>query len=271
MAYIQMEIFVDSLRRPTNVQMVLPNDATPAMIENNKHYQRTTKTLFALHGYSGGSTAWLHGSGIEELAQKYNLAIVCPTGENSFYLDGKGVGRAYGRLVGEELVEYLRKTFHLAEKREDTFICGLSMGGFGALHTGLRYPDTFGGIIALSSALIVHEIKNQKEGFSNVVADYDYYVSVFGDLSELEESENNPEVLVKKMTNAQKQSLNIFMACGTEDFLLAENRRFHDFLVKEGVSVEYWESAGQHDWKFWNQYLEPGIHWMLRGELEEEL
>ena len=55
----------------------------------------------------------------------------------------------------------------------------------------------------------------------------------------------------------------IFMACGSEDFLLNENHEFRDFLEKKGVDVTYKESAGIHDWKFWNEYLEPAIQWLI--------
>lgn len=264
MAHIQIDINTRSLCRPTNVQIILPNDISSDRTAHNPNYQRPTKTLILLHGYSGGSSDWLHHSPIEELAVTYNLAIVCPSGENSFYLDGKGTGKAYGRLVGEELVAYLRKTFRLAEKRKDTYIGGFSMGGFGALHTGLLYADTFSKIMALSSAMIVHRIKNQKPGYVDHAADYDYYAAVFGDLDKLEESENNPETLVRKRKAENKPLPDIFMACGSKDFLLEENRRFRDFLLSEQVPVQYTESSGQHDWNFWNQYLEPGIQWMLK-------
>jgi enterochelin esterase-like enzyme len=46
--------------------------------------------------------------------------------------------------------------------------------------------------------------------------------------------------------------------------LLQENRSFHEFLVKENVDVAYQESTGIHDWKFWDEYLEPAIKWMLK-------
>lgn len=138
------------------------------------------------------------------------------------------------------------------------------MGGYGALHTGLYFPETFSKIIALSSALIVHNIENKTEGFANNAADYDYYFSVFGDLSKLAVSENNPEYLIKKLQEEETPIPGIYMACGTEDFLLQENRDFHGFLEERKVEVTYQESAGIHDWIFWNRYLEPGILWMLK-------
>lgn len=264
MSLIQVNFFSYSLMKITTFQMILPNDLSPEMTKENKHYERGMKTLYLLHGFTGNANDWMLGSQVQEMAIKYNLAIVMPSGDNSFYLDGKGTGRAYGQFVGKELVEYVRKVFGLSDKREDTFIGGLSMGGFGAIHVGLKNWDTFGGMIGLSSALIIHDIKNKPEGFINGIADYDYYVSVFGNLNELEASENNPECLIKKLKEEKKEIQDIYMACGTEDFLLQENRDFHEFLVKEKVQVDYHESSGIHDWKFWNQYLEPAIQWMLR-------
>lgn len=116
-----------------------------------------------------------------------------PSVENSFYLDGISTGHQFQTFVGEELVDYVRRTFGLARSPADTYIMGMSMGGFGALHTALAYPETFGKAAALSSALIVHEIASMKPGESNPVANYEYYRECFGDLEHVEESDNNPE------------------------------------------------------------------------------
>ena len=263
MALFTIQFRSTSLARSTQALLLLPNDMTPEETAVNENYQREMKTLVLLHGYTGSCHDWLTGSRIQEFSNRYNLAVAMPTGENSFYLNQRGTGRAYGTFVGEELIAYLQKTFHIAMRKEDTFIGGLSMGGFGALHTGLLYPEHYSKIFALSSALIVHEVMEMKEGVGNGVADYDYYRSVFGEPASLENSENNPEFLVKQRKERGEQIQPIFMACGTEDFLLENNRQFRDFLEKEGVDLFYQESEGIHDWQFWNQYLEPAIRWLL--------
>ncbi|PXV86834.1 S-formylglutathione hydrolase FrmB [Lachnotalea glycerini] len=263
MALLQVNYFSEALKKITTFHIFLPNDVQPIMIQGNKHYEREIKTLYLLHGFSGGTIDWMLGSSAQDMAIKYNIAIVMPSGDNSFYLDAKATGKAYGRFVGEELVSYVSKTFGLSEKKEDLYIGGLSMGGFGAIHTGFLYHDTFHKIFALSSALIIHNIKDKTKEYEDIIANYEYYTLTFGDLSKLEQSENNPEYLVKKLKKENKQLPSLFMACGTEDFLLQENRRFHKFLVDENVDVVYQESPGIHDWKFWNEYLEPAIVWML--------
>ncbi len=264
MALFQINYFSESLKKVTTVQVIVPNDVIPTMLEGNKHYEREMKTLYLLHGFSGSSMDWLLGCQIQELSIRYNLAIVMPTGDNSFYLDGKGIGRAYGTFVGEELVNYISKTFGLSRKKEDIYIGGLSMGGFGAIRSAYNYCDTFHRAFALSAALIIHRIKNIETGYFDGLADFDYYNFTFGDLSKIEISENNPEFLVRKRKKEKRQIPPLFMACGTEDFLLQENRDFRDFLVKEEIDVTYQESSGNHNWKFWDAYLEPAIIWMLQ-------
>jgi len=263
MAFFQIDFFSKALARTTSFNIILQNDFPLEMAEGNECYKRETKTLYLLHGYSGSRMDWVLGSYVQDMAAKYNLAIVMPSGDNSFYLDGKGTGRAYCKYVGKELVEYVSNTFGLSGKKEDIYIGGYSMGGFGAIHTGLTYPETFGKIFALSSALIIHNIENIKEDFRDGVADYDYYSSIFGDLSALDKSENNPEYLICKMKENQQNIPFIYMACGTEDFLIQENRAFHKFLLEETVDVQYVESPGAHNWTFWNQNLEPAIQWLL--------
>jgi S-formylglutathione hydrolase FrmB len=260
MSNIKVEFFSNSLIRTVAFEMYIPNDIrTDIQMPHNPYYDRKCKTVFVLHGFTGWGKGWTN---LYELAEKYNFALVFPSGENSFYLDTEATGGKYGTFIGVELIEYLRKTFGLCCTKEDTYISGLSMGGFGALHTGLAYPDTFSKIVALSSALIVHGISSMKPGDNNQIANYQYYRNFFGDLEKLIESNNNPETLVKKLIQQKKDIPKIYMACGTEDFLLADNRRFHNFLIEHKVNVEYIENTGGHDMAFWNEYFAKGFEWL---------
>lgn len=246
MAHFTVRFFSESLVRRTTFEMIIPNDIRGKASEN----RGKMKTLFLLHGYTGDAWNWVP----EYLAEKYDFSIVLPSGENGFWLDGISTGHKFGTFIGEELVNYIRRTFGLAMSAEETYIMGLSMGGFGALHTALAYPDTFGKTAALSSALIVHGIAGMKSGEDNGVANYEYYRECFGDLDKVLESDNNPETLVKKLKAQGKKLPEIFMACGTEDFLLENNRQFHNFLNENDVKHVYLESAGGHDMKFWDEY-----------------
>ena len=260
MAYFKIDYFSNALHRMASFEMLLPNDRRADLPWQKTEYNtRPMKALFLLHGYTGKAGNWVP----EELAEQYNFAIVMPSGENAFYLNGLSTGHAFQTLVGEELVQYVRNTFHLALRPEDTCIAGLSMGGFGALHTGLAYPETFGKIGALSSALIVHEIAGMQPGQSNAVANYEYYRECFGDLNTVLERDTNPEVLARKLKKAGANIPSIYMCCGTEDFLLENNRQLHRFLEAEGIRHEYHEGPGRHDMAFWSEHIRYIVQWMF--------
>ncbi len=260
MAYYNIKFFSNSLCRHVNFEMIIPNDKRDDQPWKKPVPEGTPmKTLLLLHGYTGSAFSWIE----EETAEKYHVAIIIPNGENSFYLDGKATGHAFCKFVGEELPEYVAKTFGFEICPENTGVLGFSMGGFGALHTGLAYPDRFGKIGAMSSALIQHEVAGMKEGVGNSVANYDYYKEVFGEPKDVLDSDNNPETLIDKLISSGKKIPEIYQCCGTEDFLLENNRQFHAFLEDKKVEHIYKESAGNHDMVFWHEYTGKILEWMF--------
>lgn len=263
MALGEMTFYSKELARNVSFRFILPDGPNPFGGEN-PHYQRETKVLYLLHGHGNGNEEWITGSSIKELAYLHNLAVFMPSGENSFYLNQESARANYANYVGEELVEYTRKIFGLSHKREDTFVGGLSMGGFGALHTGLEFHKTFGKIMALSSALILYTVAGKKEDFQDGFGGYEHYRYVFGDLEDVLDRRTNPERIILDLQEAGEEIPEIFMACGTEDFLLENNRRFKKFLDGRQVPHVYYESAGDHNFKFWNPYLETAIEWMVK-------
>jgi len=250
MSQLSIEFYSKSLIRPVQFKMIIPNDINQDWNPEQKRKDKPMKTLFLLHGYTGAAGNWIP----EYLTTTYNFAIVTPSGENGFWIDGISTGHKYATFLAEELVDYVRNTFHLAMSAEDTFVMGMSMGGYGALHTALAYPDRFGAAVALSSALIVKGLSTMAPGTGNSVANYEYYRECFGELDRVLESRNNPEVLVDEILASGAKMPRILMACGTEDFLLEPNRDFHSFLEKKNVEHEYYESKGGHDMVFWEEY-----------------
>lgn len=262
MSLLHVEYYSQALSSQAHFCAVLPSDVPP-MMADNPHYRRPPKVLVLLHGYSGCESDWLTGSSVRELAAQYNLAVLMPAAGNSFYLNGEASGTFYADFAGKELPEFAAKMFGLDISRENTWIGGLSMGGFGALHTALLFPDRFSKVMALSSALIIHELPEMNPETGNVMANYAYYRNTFGDLKTALERDCNPEVLVENILVQRKPMPDIFMACGTEDFLYEQNCALAQFLESKKVNHVYKTSPGIHNWKFWEANLEPGIRWML--------
>ena len=264
MATGRMRFYSVTQMGQTNISYVLPNDVPDFMKTGNPHYERPMKTIYLLHGVSGNDADWEYNGIAEDLSFNYNLAVFMITAGNNFYLDRRATGCQFGAFAGQEVVEYTRKTFGLSDRREDTLIGGLSMGGFGAIHTALAYPGTFGGVVALSSALIIYDIQGMQPGTQNPIANYEYYHEVFGDLDTVEKSDANPEILYRKCLASGMQIPPVYMAVGTEDFLYENNQKFRRFLEEQHAVFMYEEGPGTHDWKFWNHYVVNGVEWILK-------
>ncbi|MBP5331640.1 MAG: esterase [Lachnospiraceae bacterium] len=265
MAHFSGTFFSKALSRPVHFTAVLCNDVAWGT-ENNPHFKRPVKNVYLLHGYSGCDSDWFVNAPLGEIANRFNVNFFLPNGDNNFYLDQPQTGCKYATYVGKEFVEYTRKTFGLFGRREDTYIGGLSMGGFGALHTAFMFPETFGKVIALSSALIQNRLALMKPDDQNPMANYEYYSWVFGDMKNAAKTDANPEVLVKNLKSEGKTIPDIFMACGTEDFLIQPNKDFKNFLNMIGVPATFVTAPGVHDFNFWRTHLVTGLEWALEPE-----
>jgi len=263
MAYVKIDYFCESLLRIVPIEVLIPNDVQEKEKEGNPNYQREMKTLYLLHGVTGNCTDWVTGTNIYELSKKYNLAVVCPSGDNSFYVDHNMAFSKYGTYVGEELVRYTRKMFAFSDKREDTFIGGFSMGGFGAIRNGLKYSETFGKLFAFSSALTIELKIQQRDKFDDGLTDMAYWQVAFGDIDKVAETDKYPKYIVKDILANNRPMPAMYLTCGTEDTLIELNRDFKDFLVANHVPVTYLESKGDHTWSYWGSVLEPAIKWLV--------
>ena len=215
------------------------------------------KTLYLLHGFSGSSSDWLYGSRIFKIARDLKLAVVMPSGENHFYVDQPETDMMYCSYVGQELVDTTRKLFPLSRRREDTFIGGLSMGGIGSLLVGSRFAENFGGIISLSGPLAINASTR-----SLLAAPQGFLTAHFGPEEEFATSLNNP---LYTAALAQKSGTlpPIYVAVGTEDFILDSCENGVKELKGMGADVTFVKEKGAHDWVFWDYHIEKGIHWYL--------
>lgn len=260
MALIQVNFVSAALQRTVPLQVILPIDKwSPA---GRLSQEKKFKTLYLLHGYLGNYTDWVSGTRIQRWAEERDLCVVMPSGDNAFYVDRPATGNCYGQFIGQELVEVTRRMFPLSRKREDTFIGGLSMGGFGAMRNGLKYHDTFGAIISFSGVLaLFDEWKN-----ASADADFSFQEELFGSYDLTVNSDINPIWLANNLAGA-KELPDIYIACGTEDFLINHSRYFRDLLLKNGFRVTYEEGPGGHDWDFWDTYIKKVLEWLPLGDI----
>lgn len=264
MALLQCNFFSKALMRTVPIQVVLPTDKA-VFPGGPQPEEKPFKTLYLLHGIFGNDTDWVCGTRIQSWAQDRDLAVVMPSGDNSFYVDNERTSALYGTFIGKELVEFTRRSFPLSRKREDTFLGGLSMGGYGAIVNGLQHPETFGAVCALSSALILEKAESMEEYTDFLMTNRGYYESVFGDLSRLRGSDKDYNALAEWAAQKDPRP-KFYLACGTEDDLIGPNRAFRDHLNTLRYEVTWEEGPGIHDWYFWDEYILKALEWLPLGE-----
>ncbi len=252
MALIQVNYSSQALFRIVPLNVILPVDRFDAdtnryLNENNRKY----KTLYLLHGLLGNFTDWVSRTRILEWAEEKNLAVVMPSGDNAFYFNSRTPWNDYGTFIGKELVEVTRRMFPLSEKREDTFIAGVSMGGFGALRNGIVYSETFGYVAGLSSAIHIFEDISEEAN-----------IGLFDNKEEASKTNKNPWVAVEEMIAEKRSIPKFYMTCGTKDDLMPSNVAFRDYLKKKGIDVIWDEEDQGHDWDFWNGQIKKVLDWL---------
>ena len=254
MAHLVVDYYADALGVQTRMHVLLPQRLAAGK----------AKTLYLLHGMSDDEGTWMRRTSIERYAEEKGLAVVMPDGGLGWYTDMYR-GLAWFKFISGELPALCRRFFPiLSDKREDTYIGGNSMGGYGALKCALRAPRTFSKVISLSGALdaVDTAINN------TVPATRRYWEDVFGPAEDVSGSENDLFAAATALTDPALRP-RIYMWCGTEDFLYAQNIRMRDHLRALGYDLTYEESPGDHQWRHWDKKIADALDWLLPGEGED--
>ena len=245
MAFMTLHLRSNALELNTVVNVLIPQDVKK---------DEKLKVLYLLHGYIGDHTDWMRYTSIERYSWNYRFAIVMPAVNNSYYTDTVS-GLNYFTYVSKELPEMLSNLFPISTKREDNYVAGLSMGGYGALKIALTYPERYAKAASLSGALDLDEIRR-------IAQDRDtWFNAVFG----YKPSQNTPTDLRYLVDLHVKHDVtlpDLFIGCGTEDFLYQDNLKFKTFLEERHIKHTYIESPGTHDWAFWDAYIQKVLAWL---------
>ncbi|MBQ2252351.1 MAG: esterase family protein [Clostridia bacterium] len=241
MAFLQMDLYSESLGQTTSVNVLLPE----------KREGRMFRTLWLLHGLTDGHDAWMRYTSVERYAKRYGLAVVMPSADRSWYTD-TAYGKNYFTWITEELPEKIARLFcGYSAAREDNLIIGLSMGGYGALKAALTCPERYGFCASLSGSLDVTR-KNRPYNL-------DEWRSIFGfelrDAADLAGSEHDLFALASRGGDFPP----LFLWCGTEDSLVEINRAFSAHLTSLGVAHTLKTSEGDHSWKWWDLHLKTAL------------
>lgn len=246
MALFRCDVFSEALQMFTTLNVTIPDGIKP-------EEKQELKVLYLLHGLSDNSSAWLRNTSIERYAADYGIAVVMPEVQRSFYADME-YGLKYFTYVSKELPQMVNKFFGLSTKRENSFIAGLSMGGYGAVKIGLACPEQFFACAGFSGALDIEKIAENKESVFEKEL-----VAIIGNEGTIKQSDNLFYLAKECDKLPCDQKPKVFITCGTEDFLYTQNIKFRDYMNTLNYDFAYEEWAGEHEWGFWDKSIKLAL------------
>lgn len=258
MATLHMNFRSDCISRSVYPLVFLPD------LNQWRDIEPPYPTLYFLHGYSGGAAETAMFTNIALYAMRYGVAVVLADGENSFYVDDEKRGAMFSRFFGEELVEVTRATLPLSRKREETWIAGISMGGYGALINGLRFSDRFSAVGMLSPAL-GYKLREDLAPEHCPVPGGEL-METLGPWKTFQNSYRDDRNVLRRNLEDGKPVPRLFLAIGRGDALYPESCRFREECLAQGQEPAWYEAEGGHDHTFWKQAMDPLFQFLTGKE-----
>lgn len=229
----------DALNRTMRYQIVVPGAATTSS---------PVPVVYLLHGHGGGEGDWFTYSRAAALANQHNVAVVTPDGANSWYING-GSGRWHD-YIADDLIREVEKRWPVRTTREGRAIAGLSMGGYGAMNLALQRPAMFALAASMSGALDISRATNV---FERRRVDEEVRAA-FGPPDSATRRDNDIYRLASEADASKVPYLHI--DCGVDDPWMGVNREFTQVLTSRGITHDFQELPGNHNWRYWDRQIE---------------
>jgi putative tributyrin esterase len=254
MALLRCEFFSDVLGLNLTMTVILPQATSSQIGVQGAAAAGGFPTLYLLHGLSDDDSIWQRYTSIERYVAPLGLAVVMPQVHRSFYADERS-GHRYWTFLSEELPEVVGSFFRVSDRREDTFVAGLSMGGYGAFKWALRQPHRFAAAASLSGAIDIVSIRRTREPKP---VDPDLFDRVFGD-----RLEGTDDDLLWLLDRADPATLpRLYLCCGTEDALYPHSVTFRDACQARGIPLTVDFGPGDHEWAYWDARIVDVLAWL---------
>jgi len=212
---------------------------------------RDVPLVILLHGADGSRWNWpvtggAHRTAQQLIAQGLIPPLVLAMPSDGLWGDGSGylphADQDFEKWIVEDVPLAARAAAACLSADSPLFLCGLSMGGFGALRIGAKYPSRYRGLSAHSSITHFDQMMKyvEEDAGSFGVATQDYSV-------------------LDTMLRNRAALPPIRFDCGLEDALLEHNRQLHRDLDAHGIAHRYEEFLGGHDWGYWAAHVEDSL------------
>ncbi|MBQ1477988.1 MAG: hypothetical protein IIZ33_07560 [Erysipelotrichaceae bacterium] len=259
MGKCHFNFYSEYLKRNVDIDVILPEEYGYGRRQKGHPIEKDFPVLYLLHGYNSDFETWERNSTLPFQLRDLPLAVVLPSGYNLWYGNGEKTGMDYTSFLAHELPAVLKNTVNISDRREDTFIGGLSMGGFGAVLLGLKYPEKYSRVISLSGVTDL-DLFYADDSFKTAI-NRDRDISL-GKRDDLRKNHNDFEMLLEEGREKGTEFPEFYIACGIEDPVAQYSWNFKEKLKKYQVPFQYVERTGNHNWVFWEEELPEVLSWL---------
>jgi len=258
MSLIRFEFFSETLGLASEVNVVFSQQSKKQLGSEHR-----SPVLYLLHGLSDNHSAWMRKSSIERYVEDYDVTVVMPAVHRSFYRNTYS-GYRYFDYVAHELPDLCKTYLQISTDPKQTFVAGLSMGGYGAFKLALTNPGQYAAAASLSGALDLVSLVDQKDEL------FPEWPHIFGPDQDVKGSDDDLLHLASQRMEEGTSLPKLFQCCGTEDFLYQANQNFLQHGRQIGLPLHYEEGPGEHVWSYWDAQVQRVLNWLPIDKLEKE-
>ena len=252
MAKFQCNVISYSLKRTVDITVIVPTPTIPQSMgmgmkegETPHHTPKAPyPVLYLLHGVGNNHAQWTGYTKAELYAEEHQIIIVNVSGENGFYITNEG-GDDYFRFISEELPDFVTGIFPASTRVEDTYLAGLSMGGYGTFVHALTFPERFHAVGLFSAAI-----------GERAETSHPYWADRY-----------KPSWIIEHLKETAYPKF--YMACGAKDVhWFKSGKAYAEKLREHGIDVT-WDEMEEygHEWRFWDIQLEKFLKWLPRTDI----
>ena len=248
MAKIHCELRPAQLRVNTEITLTIPGSG-----------KRAYPVVWLLHGGGGCCEDFASMFDLQYYSNRYEAAFVCGEAQNSSYCD-MPFGPGWFTFHTAALPGFVQKNFPISSDSQDQYLCGISMGGHGAMKMLMTSPEKYRKAASLSGGVWLAQkyAQGKTEGMMDRLLEQGFgsdRASVCG-------GKNDCLSLATRAAGRIRED-QVLLCCGKNDFSYEENLLFCDHLKEKGIPFRFWENAFGHDREAWNDFFPRVLEWMF--------
>lgn len=255
MALLRCDVDSAVLQMSTSLTVILPQDLATPFTPDPVEPEPPPPVLYLLHGNGDDASGWTRQTAVERYVEPLGLAVVTPQVGRSLYTDQE-YGQRYWTYLTQELPYLVQQMFQVSQRPDQTFVAGLSMGGYAAMRWALREPERFAAVASMSGVLDMARVRGEEAPHREPALR-----AAFGE-GDLSGTDADLLHLLAAGARSEQRLPQMYVSCGTSDSLHDDNVRFVAAAAALGLDIHSNFGPGGHEWAYWDKEIRTVLDWL---------